>query len=179
MHDTSAQQMQVEVVHGLTAIISRIDDGTVAAGQTLLTSDFRDRKEQMTQQGTVFRRGVGERADMLARHDEHMHGSVRMNVGEGDALGVLVDPGRGDASVDDLAEQATHNFFSIGPRLSPKGLDFDRFGYSRYADSGIREELYVFSESSPESAHPGLACAGCGLAGRRLLAGSQRRDVEA
>ena len=51
---------------------------------------------------------------MLARDDEHMDCGVRVNVGEGDALLVLVDAGGGDAFVDDLAEEAGHNWFSIG-----------------------------------------------------------------
>lgn len=52
---------------------------------------------------------------MLARDDEHMDCGVGVNVGEGDALLVLVDAGGGDASVDDLAEEAGHIETSVSP----------------------------------------------------------------
>jgi hypothetical protein len=42
-----------------------------------------------------------------------MHGSLRMEVRESVALLVLVDGGGGDASVNDLAKEATHGETSV------------------------------------------------------------------
>jgi len=55
--------------------------------------------------------------DMLAGHDEHVDRGLRVNVGKGVALLVLVDGRGGNASVDDLAKQAIHGESSVPLQL--------------------------------------------------------------
>jgi molybdopterin guanine dinucleotide-containing S/N-oxide reductase-like protein len=50
---------------------------------------------------------------VFAGHDEHVDRSPGADVGERIALLVLIDRGRGDASIDDLAEKATHGVTSL------------------------------------------------------------------
>ena len=50
---------------------------------------------------------------MPARDDENVNWSLRVDVGEGDAVFVLVDSGGGDGPFDDLAEKAAHGSFSL------------------------------------------------------------------
>ena len=107
------------MVNGLAAIFSGVDDGAIALRQSLLAGDLRYDPEQMAEQRSVFGRRFGERTEVLARDNQHMDRGVGMNVGEGDALLVLVDASGGDASVDDLAEEAGHNSNSIGDTLAP------------------------------------------------------------
>jgi hypothetical protein len=45
-----------------------------------------------------------------------MHRRLRVKVREGIALLILVDGGGGDASVNDLAKEATHGAFSVQER---------------------------------------------------------------
>ena len=103
------------MLNGLAAVFASIDDGAVALGQSFLAGDLGDYPEQMSEQRSVLDRCFGERADVLARDNQHMHGGVGMNVGEGDTLLVLEDADGGDASVDDFAEQAGHIETSVSP----------------------------------------------------------------
>jgi len=50
---------------------------------------------------------------VLAWGDEDVDGCLRMDVGEGVALVVLVDGGGRDGAVDDLAEEAGHGVISV------------------------------------------------------------------
>ena len=103
------------MVDGLAAVFAGVNHGAVALGQSFLAGDHCHDPEQMAEQRGVLDRCFGERADVLARDNQHMHGGVGMNVGEGDTLLVLEDAGGGDASVDDLAEQAGHIETSVSP----------------------------------------------------------------
>ena len=113
MHDAAAEQVQMKMLDGLAAVVSCVDDGAVTFVEALLAGDFSDCREQMAQQRRVFWGGVGERGDVLARYDQDMHGRVRMNVGEGDALVVFVHASGGDGAIDDFAEETVHSFPSV------------------------------------------------------------------
>jgi hypothetical protein len=57
--------------------------------------------------------GFGEGDDVLAWGDEDVDGGLRMDVGEGVTLVVLVDGVGGNGAVDDLAEEAGHGVISV------------------------------------------------------------------
>ena len=50
---------------------------------------------------------------MFAWRDEDVRGRLRIDVGEGIALLVLIDGGGWDASFDDFAEEAAHDAHSV------------------------------------------------------------------
>jgi hypothetical protein len=125
VHGAAAEQVQVEMVYRLSTILARVDYGAVAFIEPLLACDLGYNPEQMTEQRSLCRRRFRKRADVPARDDEHMRGGVRVKVGKGDALIILIDTGGGNASIDDLAEQATHIWSSIGSVFEmPFGLSF-------------------------------------------------------
>jgi hypothetical protein len=101
------------MVYGLATVFAGVDYGAVAAAESFLAGNFCHYPEQVAEQWNVFGCCFGERDDMPARDDEHMHGGMRVNVGEGDALLIFVDTRGGDASVEDLAEEAAHGSSSV------------------------------------------------------------------
>ena len=110
---SAAEQVQMQVIDGLASISAGIDDHAVAGGEILFTGDFGHGPQEMAEQGAVIGGCFCERNDVPARDDKQMHWRLRMDVGEGDALLVFVDACGGNASVDDLAEEAAHTWFSV------------------------------------------------------------------
>lgn len=106
---TAAEQVQMEMVYGLAAVLADIDDHAIAGIKFFLAGDFGRSPQEMAEQSAVFGGRLGEGGDVLARNDEQMHRSLGVDVGEGEALLVLVDAGRGDASIGDFAEKAAHD----------------------------------------------------------------------
>ncbi len=72
----------------------------------------------MTEQRVWSFAGLGHRVNVFARDDEDMHRRLRIDVGKGVALVVLVDGGRRNASIDDLAEEAAHGSFRVYSSLT-------------------------------------------------------------
>jgi hypothetical protein len=64
---------------------------------------------EMADQGVVLLIGVGNRRNMLARNNEDVYGGLGIDVGKGVALVVLVDGFGRNTSIDDPAEEATHD----------------------------------------------------------------------
>lgn len=93
---------------GLSAFGSGIDDGAIALVEMMLGGQLFGDDMDMAQNGGVCFFGLGERRNMPARHDQQMHGSFWINVGEGVDLIVFVDFFRRDASGDDFAEKTIH-----------------------------------------------------------------------
>ena len=64
---------------------------------------FSEKKEAVDQ--ALFVVGAGDVHDRLPRHDQDVHGGLRVDVAEGDAVVVLVDDVGGNLSRDDLFEE--------------------------------------------------------------------------
>ena len=109
----SAEQVDVEMIHGLAAVLAGVDHHAVALGQALLAGDLGGGPQQVAEQRAVALIGIGQRGDVFARRHQHMHRRLRVNVREGVAELVLVDRRGGDASVNDLAKEATHSETSV------------------------------------------------------------------
>ena len=72
-----------------------------------------------------------KRSDVFARHNQHMHRRLGINVGERVALLILINGSGRNAPFEDLAEDAIHSAFSVQelPRLSGLrgSIPFDAF----------------------------------------------------
>ena len=112
----SAQQVNVEMIDGLAAVLAGVDHHPIALGEALGAGDLGRGPQQVSEQRAVTLHALGQRGDMFAGRDQHMHRRLRMKVREGVALLVLVDGRGGDASVNDLAKEATHSETSVQER---------------------------------------------------------------
>jgi len=106
MHGAATEEVQVEVVDGLAAIVAGVDDQAVAVGEGVGAGEIGGDGGEMAEEGSVVRGGVGERGEVLLGDDEDVSGGLRVDVGEGEGEVVLVEAGGGDGAGDDLAEEA-------------------------------------------------------------------------
>jgi len=121
---SASEQVQMEMIHGLAAILAGIHHHAVALDEAAVPGDLRGCPQQVTEQRTIIQIGIGQRVDVFARHYEHMHRRLRMKVRKGVAKLVLENRGRGNASFNDLAENTIHGGTSVQERLAATvGLD--------------------------------------------------------
>lgn len=106
---SSAQQMDVEMIHGLATIAAGVDHQPVTIlGDAELFGDFSSGEQKMSEHGLVFRFGVGDRGNLFFGNDEDVLRSLWADVDERGAEIVLVDDLAFDFSVEDLCEQRRH-----------------------------------------------------------------------
>ena len=99
----------MNMVDGLAAVVTGVDDRAVALSQSLAARNLGRHPMQMADQGTVILGRMPNRGNVFARNNQHMHRCLRVDVGKDVALIVLVDGLGGDASVDDPAKKAAHD----------------------------------------------------------------------
>jgi len=109
----AAEQVDMEMVDGLATVLARVDDCAVALVEPLGLSDLSSGPDQVTEEGAIVFGGSCHGDDMFARRYQHVHGGLWIDVCEGVAQLVLVDSGRGNASINDFAKEATHSGFSL------------------------------------------------------------------
>ncbi len=109
----AAKQVQVEMIDGLAAVLACVDHNSIALAKLLQTGNLCCGPQQVTEQGLLVFTHLIERADVFARHDQHVHRRFRADVGKGISKVVLIDRGRRNLSCDDLAEEAIHSLFSV------------------------------------------------------------------
>jgi hypothetical protein len=85
VHRSSAEQVEMQMVDGLSAVISRVDDNAITAIELLASGQVCCNRHHVSEQGLVFRHSLGLRGDVLLWDDEQMGGSLGINVGEADA----------------------------------------------------------------------------------------------
>jgi hypothetical protein len=100
----AAEKVNVEMLDALAAVGAGVDDGAIAFGEALLAGDFRGRAEQVADERLLFGGDLVEGVEVLAGHDENMHGSLRIDVGEGVAEVVFVNGLGGNFTLEDFAE---------------------------------------------------------------------------
>lgn len=98
----------MNVVDRLAAIRSSVDNGSISLRQAFGTGDFGGSPVQVSEQFLVFSLRVPDGWDMLPRNDEDVNRRLRLHVGEGVAVVVLIDGFGRDAAVNDLAEDTAH-----------------------------------------------------------------------
>jgi hypothetical protein len=99
--------MQVQVVHRLSALGSRVDDGSIPSFRYAFVARETSREEKdLAQQGSVALVRRVQRREMLAWYDEDMHRCFRIDVAKrNEPLARVDDRGR-NLSRDDPAEDA-------------------------------------------------------------------------
>jgi hypothetical protein len=107
----SAEEVEMEVVDGLSAVGAGVEDDAVAASvlanaEVLLAGDLGGGGEEVAEEGGVGWNSVGERGDVALGDDEDVDGGLGVDVGEGEGEVVLVEAGDGDGGGGDLAEEA-------------------------------------------------------------------------
>jgi hypothetical protein len=110
--------VDVEMIHGLAAVLAGVDHHAVAPKEAFVTGDLRRGPQQVAEQRAIPFNAVGQRLNVFTRRYQHMHRRLRVNVREGVTLLVLVDGGGGDASVNDFAKEATHSDTSVQDGVS-------------------------------------------------------------
>jgi hypothetical protein len=114
--------MNVDVINGLTTVASRVDDSAVSLSQPLGARDLCSGPLKVAQQFFLFFLRMSDGRDMFSRNDEDVHWGLRLQVSEGVAMIILVDGFRGNASIDDLAEDATHDEEFTGAFSNRRGI---------------------------------------------------------
>lgn len=130
----AAEQVDVDVVHGLATIGSGIDDGAVSVSESFGARNLCRGPLKVAQQFLLFFLSMSDGRDMFSRNDEDVHGRLRLYVCKGVAMIILVDGFGGNASIDNLAEYATHDEESTGAAnfvVRVTELRFRRHGSSR------------------------------------------------
>jgi len=108
VHWPAAEQVDVQMVDRLAAVGAGVDDQAVAVGKVLCAGDFAGGVEELAEALGVVLRGVRVRSDVVFGDDEDVDRRLRIDVGEGEGVLVLVDAGGGDFAGDDFAEEAAH-----------------------------------------------------------------------
>ena len=92
----------MEMMHGLAAVVSGVDDDAIALGQ-LLPGDGGSSADEVAEDGL---RSMGGSGEVLTRDDEQVGWGFGVDVGEDDALVILKDVLHGDFAGGDFAEDA-------------------------------------------------------------------------
>ena len=101
----SAEDVEVEVGDGLAAVVAGVDDDAEAVGEHALGERGRFFEEMAEEFGGCF----GDVGVVLLGNEQQVGGGLRVDVGEGDGVVVLVDGFDGDGVVGDLAEETVRH----------------------------------------------------------------------
>jgi hypothetical protein len=77
---SSSEQMQMQVVDRLPAILQRVDDDTISAIQSCAARNLRSLHQKMPEKLRVILLRVGERLDVLLWHEQKVGGCLRVEV---------------------------------------------------------------------------------------------------
>jgi hypothetical protein len=99
------QQMQMQMIHRLAAVRTRVDHHTIASGESRRTRNLRCRCEQMSQQGSVLPLRMGLRGNVLPGDNQKMHRRLRVDIREAQALLILIQALRRNLTRNNLAKQ--------------------------------------------------------------------------
>ena len=103
---SAAQQVNVQVIDGLSAVFPLVDHQPIAVRKTLLLSDRLSCIEQVQM---VARLGQSrDAADLLPGNDDNVYRRERNDVLKCNNMFVLVDNRSGNFAIDDLREQGRH-----------------------------------------------------------------------
>lgn len=103
---SAAEQVQMEMVHRLPAIVARVHDDPITMVQLLFARDLGRRGHQMAHQRRVFGQRFRRRANVLLRDNQKVCGRLGINVGKSDAAFVFIHAVGWYGAGDDLAKKA-------------------------------------------------------------------------
>ena len=101
----SAQHMQMQMIHRLSAIGPGIDDYSIAVIQMQRPRQLRRHRHQMSQQRRMLRQRIRQRSDVLLRNYKQVNRRLRMDVVEGNRQRIVMNTLRRNLTGNDLAEQ--------------------------------------------------------------------------
>lgn len=87
----AAEQMQMQMVHCLAAIVTRIHDDAVTVVQLLFARNLRRSGHQVANQWGIFGQRLRRRTQVLFGDNQKMRGRLGIDVGKADATFVFVD----------------------------------------------------------------------------------------
>jgi hypothetical protein len=105
--------MDVEVIYGLAAVVTGVDDDAIAVVEAFGAGDVGCYRDEMAEKRAMAGIGLGEGNNVLAGRNEDVHRGLGMDVSEGVAQVVLMDGRRRNGAVNDLAEEAAHGETSL------------------------------------------------------------------
>lgn len=105
--------MKVEMIDGLAAVFTRVHDDAIALGESLGAGNLSGCPMQMAENRALAFIGILHGDNVLARHNQHMHGRLRMKVGKGIHQIILEDGRRWNLAFNDLAKYAVHGDPSV------------------------------------------------------------------
>ena len=98
----------MDMVNCLATVGSRINDRAVPLGETLCARDLCGSPMKVAQQFPLILFRMCDGGNMLSGYYKNMHGCLRLNICKGVAMLILIDGFGRDASIHDLAKDATH-----------------------------------------------------------------------
>lgn len=114
----STEQMEVDVFYCLASILTSVDHRAIAFRKPLAARDLGCGPMQVPDQIAVLFPDLRDGGDVLSGNYEDVNRSLRVDIRKGVAMVVLVNGLRGDAPVDNLAEETAHiNSKSKRPQL--------------------------------------------------------------
>ena len=113
----AAQQVHMQMMDRLSAIVARIHNDPVASIEVQGTRSVCRGRHQKAQQRSIAGDALCQRGDMLFRNDQQMRRRLRIDVGKYNAAVVLVDPVGWDGARDNLAKQAVRGHGRVWPGL--------------------------------------------------------------
>ena len=142
--------MKMQVRDALLPVLAAVDDHAIAAlVNPQLTNQLAHDAIGVADDGFVLFREFVHADNVLFRHDEHMHGRLRLNVVDGDNQIVLIHFSRRDFPGDDLAKDAVAQILS-----TPSSLFYPvrRMKSNRFANTNRSHSSrvpYAVSSSNP------------------------------
>src|SRR5690606_9249328 len=101
----AGQQVQVDLEHGLAAVLVAVhDDAVTVFGEALLLRVARRGGGQPADHDRIVLADIVERGEVGLRHEQHVHRRLRRDVTERDQVLVLVDDVGRDLAADDPVE---------------------------------------------------------------------------
>ena len=94
--------MHVQMINRLAPISTAIQDRAKTIGEVQFNRQFSRDEQQVTQQGLIFHSRMRQGRDWLARNDQHVCGSLGIDIPKRQALRIFVNDVCGDLAINDF-----------------------------------------------------------------------------
>src|SRR5688572_855179 len=138
--------MYMQMIHVLPADPAGVHDGAEAVRGPLLAREPPGEREHVPQHRGIGLAALGERVDVALGDDHEVHRRLRVDVVEGEHLGVLVDLAARDLAFDDLAEDA----------VAHHSFPFEREAFSSSPERPSRRSSSASTSSTPIPCHASI-----------------------
>ena len=104
MQRAPANQVHVQVEHGLSGPLPDVQHGTVAILNRPLSGDVRRSEEAKSNEFRVFRLSLLQARDVFFGKDQHVRRALGVDIFEGERVLVFINFLRGNFTTDNTAE---------------------------------------------------------------------------